>query len=123
MATKVMVVDDSMVIRAQATAALGHAGFDVIQACDGQEALERLVETPDLALIVCDVNMPRVNGIQFLEAMAQGERRVPTVMLTTEGKQALITRAKELGAKGWIIKPFKEAMLVAAVRKLTAAAA
>lgn len=123
MATKVMVVDDSMVIRAQATAALGHAGFDVIQACDGQEALERLVETPDLALIVCDVNMPRVNGIQFLEAMAKGERRVPTVMLTTEGKQALITRAKELGAKGWIIKPFKEAMLVAAVRKLTAAAA
>jgi len=68
-------------------------------------------------MVICDVNMPRMNGIDFV-ASAMKIRSVPIVMLTTEGQPELVTKAKQLGAKGWIIKPFKPELLVAAVKKL-----
>lgn len=114
----IMVVDDSMVVRSQATSALAPAGFKVVPAVDGVDALEKLGTSPEVSLVICDLNMPRMNGIQFLEAMEKGGHKVPVVMLTTEGKQELIARAKQLGARGWIIKPFKNEMLVAAAEKL-----
>jgi two-component system, chemotaxis family, chemotaxis protein CheY len=118
---KVMIVDDSRTVRQQVAAALGPAGFEVIEAQDGIEALERLKSVPGLALIICDVNMPRMNGLEMLGAVREpGAPPVPPiVMLTTEGKTDLIEKAKRSGAKGWLVKPFKPDQLVAVARKLT----
>ena len=73
----------------------------------------------DTRLVVCDVNMPRMSGIEFLETLHERRgRRIPVVMLTTEGQPELIARAKALGAIGWIVKPFKPELLVATAKKL-----
>jgi two-component system chemotaxis response regulator CheY len=122
MSAKVLVVDDSMMVRKQVGQALIGAGFSVIEATDGLDALQKLTTSPDTRLVVCDVNMPRMNGIEFLEALRKVEStaNLPVVMLTTEGQPELVQRAKALGAKGWIVKPFKPDLLVAAAKKLTA---
>lgn len=120
MSLKILVVDDSQMVREQVSKALTAAGFTIIEAVDGADALEKLDATADLSLVVCDVNMPVMSGIDFLER----KRGVgaPVVMLTTEGQPDLIKRAKALGAKGWVMKPFKPELLVAAAKKLTASA-
>ena len=118
MSTKVMVVDDSLMIRQQVGRALREAGYEIVEANDGQDALEKLAIHPSVALVVCDVNMPRLSGIEFLERARDAKYTTPVVMLTTEGQVDLIARARSLGAKGWITKPFKADLLVAAARKL-----
>jgi two-component system chemotaxis response regulator CheY len=122
MTTKVMVVDDSMMVRQQVRAALADAGFSVVEAQDGADALDKLGQSPETALVVLDVNMPNMNGMEFLENLRARPEHAATrvVMLTTEGQPRLMQQARGLGAKGWIIKPFKPAMLVAAVEKLLA---
>lgn len=120
MTTKILIVDDSAMVRRQVSNALVGAGFSVVEAVDGEDAREKLSATPDAKLIVCDVTMPRMNGIEFLEAIRQESRfdAVPVVMLTTEGRPELIQKAKALGAKGWLVKPFKPDVLIAAVQRL-----
>jgi len=118
--TKVLVIDDSQMVRQQVGRALTGAGFLIIEAVDGADALEKLAASPDISLVVCDVNMPRMNGIEFLEQKNQIGNGVAVVMLTTEGQPELIKKAKALGAKGWVMKPFKSESLVAAAKKLTA---
>ena len=121
MGKRVLVVDDSQSIRQHVGATLVAAGFEVVEAVDGVDALERLTAGLDVALVLCDVNMPRLNGLELLDKLqAQGLlARVPVVMLTTEGQPAMMQRAKQAGAKGWIVKPFKPPLLVGAVQKLT----
>jgi two-component system, chemotaxis family, chemotaxis protein CheY len=116
---KVLIVDDSMMVRQQVKRALG-AGFDAFEAVDGVDALEKATATAAVALVICDVNMPRMNGLDFLEAFRQIERfkTVPVVMLTTEAQPDLVARSRALGAKGWILKPFKADLLTAAVKQL-----
>ena len=123
MPSPVMVVDDSQMVRKQVARTLIAAGFTVIEAKDGADALAQLSTLdPGPSLIVLDVNMPNMGGIEFLQNL---RRRGPefvmpaVVMLTTEGEPRLMQEAKGLGAKGWIVKPFKPEMLVAAVQKLT----
>src|SRR5579871_5580406 len=102
--TKVLVIDDSMLVRTQVSRTLGGAGFEVIQAIDGVDALTKVTDDA-VKLIVCDVNMPKMGGLEFLQALATDGLAVgvPIVMLTTEGQPDLIQRAKQLGAKGWIV--------------------
>ncbi len=121
---KVLVVDDSMMIRTQVSAALTGQGYAVVQACDGRDALDKLTANSDVGLIVCDVNMPNMGGLEFLEALQShsAKGKVAVVMLTTEGQHELMQKAKSLGAKGWIMKPFKGPLLVAAAKKLLEAA-
>jgi two-component system chemotaxis response regulator CheY len=114
---KVLIIDDSNVVRLQVSRVLVTAGYSVIEACDGQDALDKLTSNTDVTLVLCDINMPRMNGIEFLERLGA---RVPVVMLTTEGQVELRQRAKALGAQGWIKKPFKPELLVETVRKLAA---
>jgi two-component system, chemotaxis family, chemotaxis protein CheY len=117
---KVMIVDDSRTVRQQVVAVLVPAGFEVIEAQDGIDALDRMKKTPDLSLILCDLNMPRMNGLEFLGAAREsGALPAPVVMLTTEGRTDLIEKAKRAGARGWLVKPFKPDQLVAVARKLT----
>lgn len=120
MGTKILVVDDSAMVRQQVRHALVAAGFEVIEAQDGLDALDKLFDVPDVALVVCDVNMPRLPGLDFLERLRRDAKwkLLPVVMLTTEAQPELVHRAKSLNAKGWIIKPFKAELLVAAAKKL-----
>lgn len=124
MSSTVLVVDDSRMVRQQVSRALTDAGFSVVEAQDGVDALAKLAVTPDMALVVLDVNMPNMGGLELLERLRSSGQyaALPIVMLTTEGQPALMQQAKALGAKGWIIKPFKPELFVAAVRRLTGAA-
>jgi two-component system, chemotaxis family, chemotaxis protein CheY len=119
---KVLIVDDSATVRQQVRAVLSGADFDVIEAVDGVEGAEAIDRLLDLAAVICDVNMPRMDGLEMLETVRKDARRalLPIVMLTTEGQHELVQRAKAAGAKGWIVKPFKPELLLAAIRKLTA---
>lgn len=123
MAGHVLVVDDSPIVRQMVSNALTKAGFQTLQAADGMEALETAMRTPDLAVIVCDVNMPRMNGVELVEELQRKGNKVPVVMLTTEGQPELIKRAKAAGAKGWLVKPFKADLLLLAIKKLVAGSA
>jgi two-component system chemotaxis response regulator CheY len=123
MPTKILVVDDSMMVRMQVKRALG-ADFTVVEAVDGQDALEKQGANPDAVLVICDVNMPKMSGMEYLENRCKDAAmaKVPVVMLTTEGQQGMIARAKELGAIAWLVKPFKPDHLLAVAKKVTEAA-
>jgi two-component system chemotaxis response regulator CheY len=124
MSKKVIVIDDSVTVRQQVGMALRQAGFEVIEAADGDEGAELIEKTADAAMVICDVNMPRMNGLELLELIKKDGKHatLPVLMLTTEGQPQLIERAKKGGAKGWVVKPFKPELLVAAVKKLTLSA-
>lgn len=117
---KILVIDDSPTVRQQVGLALTQAGYQVVEAVDGVDGIAKVDAT--VAMLICDVNMPRMNGLEMLEKLRTDARwkALPVVMLTTEGQPGLIDRAKKAGAKGWIIKPFKAELLVAAVQRLTA---
>jgi two-component system, chemotaxis family, chemotaxis protein CheY len=117
---KILVVDDSETIRAEVARALGPAGFSVLEARDGVEGLAVAGKNADLALIVLDVNMPVMNGLDMLDKLRDDAKvaAIPVLLLTSEAEAALITRAKNAGAKGWLIKPVKPETLLLAVQKM-----
>jgi two-component system, chemotaxis family, chemotaxis protein CheY len=121
MSRRVLIVDDSATIRQQVRMALSQAGFEVVEAVDGADGIAKIRADSGLAAVICDINMPKKSGLDLIEEVKAGgiNSDVPIVMLTTEGQPGLVQRAKQAGAKGWIIKPFKAALLVAAVQKLT----
>ena len=115
---KILVIDDSETIRQQVKQALAATGYEIIEAVDGIDGLEKLRAVTDLDIALCDVNMPRMNGLEMIAEVQRTGPKIPILMLTTEGQPSLIRRARESGAKGWIVKPFKPELLVAAVTKL-----
>lgn len=115
---KILVIDDSETIRQQVKHALASTGYEIIEAIDGVDGLEKLCAMTDLDMALCDVNMPRMSGLDMLAELQRTGRKIPILMLTTEGQPSLIKRAREAGAKGWIVKPFKPELLVAAVIKM-----
>jgi two-component system, chemotaxis family, chemotaxis protein CheY len=119
-AKKILIIDDSATVRQQVRKVLVDASFEVVEAADGVEGLDAIVGRQDLAAVLCDVNMPRMGGLEMLEMLnAKGRPAgLPIVMLTTEGQPALVQKAKAAGAKGWIVKPFKAELLLATIRKL-----
>jgi two-component system chemotaxis response regulator CheY len=124
MAKKVLIVDDSRTVRQQLGIVLTEAGYEVVEASDGLDGAEKIAASNDLAMVICDVNMPRMNGIEMLTFLKQDPKHANllVLMLTTEGQPALIARAKAAGARGWIVKPFKPDLLLGTVRKLVGAA-
>jgi two-component system, chemotaxis family, chemotaxis protein CheY len=120
MGKKIIVVDDSRTVRVQVGSVLKGAGYEVLEATDGHEGMAMIEAHADAAMVICDVNMPNLNGLDMLATIKQGGRHpdLPVVMLTTEAEPALVERAKQYGAKGWIVKPFKPELLVSAVRKV-----
>ena len=120
MSKKIMIVDDSRTIRQQVNFTLAKSGFEVVEAEDGAIGLEKLKANPDIAVVVSDVNMPNLNGLEMVEAIRADSNlaQPPIVMLTTEGAGELVERARNAGAKGWLVKPFKPDQLIAVVTKL-----
>lgn len=120
MSATVLVVDDSASVRQQVGAALTQSGYTIVEANDGQPGVDRIAQG-GIDCVICDVNMPNMNGIEMVREVKSDPANadLPIVMLTTEGAKELITQAKQAGAKGWIVKPFKAELLIAAVEKLT----
>lgn len=114
---KVLAVDDSRTIRDMLKLTLTGAGFSAVFAEDGQEGLE-VLETADPDAIITDINMPRLDGFGFIDAVRSIPRLrgVPILVLTTESSDELKIRARKAGATGWIVKPFDPEKLVRALR-------
>ena len=119
MSKTILVVDDSISIRQVVGIALKGAGFAVIEACDGKDALAKL-SGQKINLVISDVNMPNMDGITFVTEMKKlpAYRFTPVIMLTTEGSQDKMAAGKAAGAKAWVVKPFKADQMLAAVNKL-----
>lgn len=119
MAKTIMIVDDSASIRQVVGIALKGAGYDVIEAYDGRDALSKLTGQK-IHLIVSDVNMPNMDGIAFVQAAKQKPeyKFTPVIMLTTEAGENMKQRGQVAGAKAWMVKPFQPAQMLAAVSKL-----
>jgi two-component system, chemotaxis family, chemotaxis protein CheY len=120
MAKTILIVDDSSSLRTVVKIALVRAGYDVLEAGDGREALAKLETASKVHLIVSDVNMPNMDGITFVTQLKQHPRHkfTPVVMLTTEGQDEKKQQGKAAGAKAWIVKPFNPPQLLDAVSKL-----
>ncbi len=116
-----MIVDDSASIRQVVSIALQGAGFEVIEAADGKEALGKLTGQR-VHLIISDVNMPNMDGISFLKALKElpDYKFTPVIMLTTESAEDKKLEGQAAGAKAWMVKPFQPPQLLAAVNKLVA---
>ncbi len=119
MAKTVMIVDDSASLRQVVSIALKGAGYDVIEACDGKDALSKL-DGRKLHLIISDVNMPNMDGIAFVKAAKQlpAYKFTPIIMLTTEAGEDKKHAGQAAGAKAWVVKPFQPAQMLSAVSKL-----
>jgi two-component system chemotaxis response regulator CheY len=115
-----LVVDDSTVVRSQISQLLEQAGYEVIEAEDGAEGLRKAASISDLRMVMCDVNMPILDGMGMLAGLHQRGlvSQFPVVMLTSEVQPTLMAKAKRLGAKGWMVKPVSHEVLVATVNKL-----
>jgi len=120
MAKKIIVVDDSRVLRLQVRNVLAGAGYEVIEAADGREGLDRIAAHPDAACVVCDINMPVMNGLELLKSAKEAASSPPFVMLTTEGQPEVAHEARRYGAIGCLIKPLKPNLLLAAIGRVVA---
>lgn len=115
----ILIVDDSASLRQVVSISLTTAGYDVIEACDGKDALTKL-DGKKIHLVISDVNMPNMDGLTFLvEAKKKAEYKfTPFIMLTTESQADTVAKGKAAGAKAWMVKPFKPEQMLDAVSKL-----
>ncbi len=119
MSKSILIVDDSASIRQVVSLTLKGAGFNVIEACDGQDALSKLTGQR-IHLMISDVNMPNMDGLSFLKAVkSRAEYKfTPVIMLTTESAEDKKSQGQAAGAKAWMVKPFQPQQMLAAVSKL-----
>ncbi|MCP4289707.1 MAG: response regulator [Gammaproteobacteria bacterium] len=119
MSKTILVVDDSSSIRQLVSMSLRDAGFEVIEACDGKDALSKLAGQK-VHLIVSDVNMPNMDGITLAkEVKAHPQYKfTPIMMLTTEAQESKMKEGKDAGANAWLTKPFQTDQLLTAVSRL-----
>ncbi len=119
MAKKILAVDDSASIRQMLTFTLKGAGYDVIEAVDGQDALDK-ANSHKVNLVLTDINMPRMDGLQLLEMLRRLShyKSVPILMLTTESGDDMKAKGKEAGATGWLVKPFDPKRLLEVIGKV-----
>jgi two-component system chemotaxis response regulator CheY len=119
MAKTVLIVDDSASIRQVVGITLKSAGYDVIEACDGKDALGKLTGQK-VHLMISDVNMPNMDGITFVKEVKKlaAYKFTPIIMLTTESQESRKQEGQAAGARAWVVKPFQPAQMMAAVAKL-----
>jgi two-component system chemotaxis response regulator CheY len=119
MGKSIISVDDSSTMRRMVSFTLKAAGYDVIEASDGAEALT-LLRSRSVDLVISDINMPRVDGIELTRQLRSqpGFSRTPIILLTTESDPGKKAEGRAAGATGWMVKPFKQEQLLAVVSKL-----
>jgi two-component system chemotaxis response regulator CheY len=119
MPKRILCVDDSPIIRQVEQVVLGGAGYEVVVANDGNEGLAKLGTGP-FHLILTDLNMPNLDGIQFIKKVRTTgtQRLVPIIMVTTESKDNKRQEGKAAGATAWVVKPFTSELLLAVVKKV-----
>ena len=119
MAKTILSVDDSASIRQMVKLTLSGAGYDVIQANDGAEGLEK-AKGAKVDMVMTDLNMPVMNGLALIKELRKlpAYQGIPILFLTTESDAALKSEAKAAGATGWITKPFQQDQLISVVKKV-----
>lgn len=119
MTKSIMTVDDSSSVRQMVNFTLKQAGFDVVEAVDGQDAIN-LLKDSTVSMVITDLNMPNVDGIKLIKWLRTdgGHKFIPIIMLTTESQESKKAEGKEVGATGWIVKPFQPDQLLAVVKKV-----
>ena len=118
---KILIVEDSDSVRISLKNILTPDGHEVIEAANGLEALQRLEETQGFDVILCDINMPEMNGMEFIKEQCAHETYcdIPTVMCTTESHPRLTQEAKQTGVvRAWLMKPFKPEILKATIERI-----
>jgi two-component system, chemotaxis family, chemotaxis protein CheY len=121
MSKRILTIDDSKTMRDMLMLTLAEAGFDVIQAVDGQDGLDVLgKEKEQIDVIITDINMPRMDGYEVIRNLRRdpAHKSTPILVLTTESDTDKKNLAREAGATGWMVKPFDPERLVATVRKV-----
>lgn len=116
MGKTILAVDDSSTIRMALSSTLKDAGYKIIEAKDGQDAIEQL-DSGEISMLITDLNMPRVDGIELIRHVRRSAfcRFMPIIMLTTEANDKKKQEGKAAGASGWIVKPFKPQQLLSVV--------
>jgi len=116
---RVMAVDDSMTVRQVLQMTLEGAGYEVVEAVDGKDALDKLSDGK-VDMLVTDLNMPNMDGVNLIRQVRQipGNRFMPIIMLTTESQPEKKQEGKTAGASGWIVKPFRPEQLLAVVKMI-----
>lgn len=119
MGKRIMSVDDSASVRHMIKSALSSADYDVVEAVDGNDALEKL-NGERFHMIITDLNMPNLNGIDLIRKIRSGSlyKFLPIIMVTTESQEAKKREGRAAGATGWIVKPFNPEQLLSIVRKV-----
>lgn len=119
MAKTIMTVDDSASVRQMVSFTLKESGYDVVEAVDGKDALQK-VGGKKVDMVITDLNMPNLDGIGLIKGLRAlpACKFVPIVMLTTESQDSKKQEGKAAGATGWIVKPFKPDQLLAVVKKV-----
>lgn len=117
---QILVVDDSSTVRNEVGDFLQKNGLTVSYAVDGRDGLAKLKADPSVKLVVCDVNMPNMDGLTMAEKVRSelGNSSVNIIMLTTENSPSMKERGKAAGIKGWIVKPFNGAAVIGSLKKL-----
>lgn len=118
MAKTILIADDSASMRQLISFALKDAGYDVITAVDGKDALGKL-NGSKVDMVFTDLNMPNMDGIQFIRELraTPANKFTPVVMLTTESQEAKKQEGKQAGASGWLVKPFTPEKLIELIKK------
>jgi len=117
--SKVIIVDDSETIRSQLKKDLETASFTVVEAADGLDGFNAVKDNSDAKLIVCDVNMPKMDGVTMITKLkADLANTIPIIMLTTESNDDMRAKGKESGVVAWVVKPYKPDKLIPAVKKI-----
>lgn len=115
----VLVVDDSQTVRNEVSSFLSANGISVDIAVDGQDGLSKIQKNSSYKLVICDVNMPIMDGLTMCEKVrAAGKTSLPIIMLTTESDPSMKERGKAAGVKGWIIKPFNGTAALNGIKSL-----
>ncbi len=119
MSKTILTVDDSSSVRQMVRFTLEKSGYTVLEAVDGEDALEAL-DGSKVDLVITDLNMPRLDGIGLTKKIRvkPGFKFTPILLLTTESQEAKKNEGKAAGATGWIVKPFKPEQLLAVVKKV-----
>ncbi|HOI15468.1 MAG TPA: response regulator [Geobacteraceae bacterium] len=118
MAHTLLIVDDSASMRQMVSFTLKDAGYDIIAATNGKDALAKL-DGAKISMVITDLNMPEMDGIELIKQLRgkAGFKFTPIVMLTTESQDSKKMAGKQAGASGWIVKPFKPDQLLDTVKK------